>query len=113
MNTKYMPSKRTAAVKRPFRSKTPKSPKKKSDNTLFYTAAVIFCILLAMLVYRKMFAPPVVTMFACSDFCPGPREQYEVMIYKDVSSTFRCHLIGGKPETINGWKPQTICLAAQ
>ncbi len=108
-----MPRNKTAVAKRPVRSKATKPSKQKSDNTLFYTAAVIFCVLLAMLVYRKTFAPPVVTMFACSDFCPGPREQYEVMIYKDVSSTFRCYLIGGKPETINGWKPQTVCLAAQ
>lgn len=97
------------AVKK--KSVTEKKRKKKIDNSLFYTASVIFLVLLAMLVYRKIFTPPVEIAVVCGDYCPGPSEQYEKAIYTGVTNKLQCRFLGGKPETVTGWGTQTICLA--
>ncbi len=98
-----------AAKKRTTNTK-PRPVKKTKDNTLFITAGIIFCILLALLVYRKVYTPKIIEIFACSDYCPGPQEQYEVSAFEGISNKLQCQLIGGKPATITGWNTKNVCL---
>jgi hypothetical protein len=104
-----MPAKKKTKVTRLKPVKLEKK-KKKHDNTLFITASIIFLILLTMLIYRKVYTPRIVDVFACSDFCPGPQDQYEMSVYEGVSSKTQCMLIGGKFATIKGWADRNICL---
>jgi len=47
--------------------------------------------------------------FACSDYCPGPEEQYLVKVYPIVFNSAWCRLIGGDPGSYNGWGEFNIC----
>ena len=55
--------------------------------------------------------PKVVEHFACSDYCPGPREKYMVRIYEGVEDEAECLKLGGKPTSYTGWRVYKICLA--
>lgn len=55
--------------------------------------------------------PPIVDYFACSDNCPGSREQYMVKVYKDVTDSDECKKLGGTPSSYFGWGEFHICLA--
>jgi len=55
--------------------------------------------------------PKIVEVFACSDYCPGPREQYMKKIYEGVEDEETCLALGGKPYTFVGWGSTFICLA--
>ena len=55
--------------------------------------------------------PPIVDHFACSDYCPGPKEKYMVKIYKGIENPQECRAIGGKPHTYYGWGEFRICIA--
>ena len=55
--------------------------------------------------------PPVVDHFACSDYCPGPEEEYMIKIYQGVEDEEECRQIGGKPSSYTGWGTTKICLA--
>lgn len=55
--------------------------------------------------------PPVVDHFACSDYCPGPRERYMVKVYQGIEDEEECRRIGGKPSVYVGWGTFKICLA--
>ncbi len=57
--------------------------------------------------------PPIVEVFACSDYCPGPQKKYIKKVYEDVSSEGECRRLGGKPYTYFGWRKYTICLAPE
>ncbi|MEK7528921.1 MAG: hypothetical protein AAB592_04080 [Patescibacteria group bacterium] len=57
--------------------------------------------------------PPIVDHFACSDYCPGPEEQYMVKIYAGVTDENRCRQLGGKPSTYYGWDEYHICIAEE
>lgn len=54
--------------------------------------------------------PPIVDHFACSDYCPGPLEQYMVRIYQGVEDSEKCGKIGGTPYSYHGWGEFRICL---
>ncbi len=56
--------------------------------------------------------PKVVEHFACSDYCPGPREKYVKRIYKGISDNNECLAAGGRPFTYMEWDEKTVCLAA-
>lgn len=55
--------------------------------------------------------PSIVDHFACSDYCPGPQEQYIVRVYKDVTDPEECKKLGGTPSKYYGWIEYNICLA--
>ena len=55
--------------------------------------------------------PPIVDHFACSDYCPGPRERYMVKVYKGVEDEDECRKIGGRPSSYTGWGTFFICIA--
>jgi hypothetical protein len=55
--------------------------------------------------------PPIVDHFACSDYCPGPREKYMVKVYKGVTDPDECRSLGGRPATYTGWGTFHICIA--
>ncbi len=53
--------------------------------------------------------PPIVEVFACSDYCPGPREKYLVKVYQGVSDENQCKSLGGIPYTYTGWMEYHVC----
>jgi hypothetical protein len=55
--------------------------------------------------------PPIVDHFACSDYCPRPREEYMVKIYQGVEDEEECRRLGGRPSSYTGWGTTKICLA--
>jgi hypothetical protein len=55
--------------------------------------------------------PKIVEVFACSDYCPGPRENYMKRVYEGVRDEETCLALGGKPHTYIGWGSTFICLA--
>jgi hypothetical protein len=55
--------------------------------------------------------PKVVEHYACSDFCPGPREDYLVNIYEGVDNDEECSKLGGTFESYVGWGETFICIA--
>ena len=55
--------------------------------------------------------PAIVEVFACSDYCPGPEEQYVKHVYEGVSDEAECRALGGEPYTYYGWGEFTVCLA--
>ncbi len=55
--------------------------------------------------------PPVVEHFACSDYCPGPRESYVKMVYQGVEDEAECLKLGGEPYSYTGWMVYKICIA--
>ncbi len=60
---------------------------------------------------RRGRKPLIVDHFACSDFCPGPREQYMVKVYDGVTDPEACRALGGMPQTYTGWGTFRICVA--
>jgi len=55
--------------------------------------------------------PPIVNHFACSDNCPGAREEYMVKVYQGVENEKECRRLGGRPLSYTGWKTFNICIA--
>ena len=55
--------------------------------------------------------PPIVEVFACSDYCPGPKEKYLKNVYEGVDDETTCLELGGKPYTYIGWGTYFICIA--
>jgi len=55
--------------------------------------------------------PPIVDHFACSDYCPGPREQYMVKIYQGIEDEEECSKLGGRSSSYTGWGTFKICIA--
>jgi hypothetical protein len=53
--------------------------------------------------------PRIVEVFACSDYCPGPEEQYMKRVYEGVSNAAECRKLGGRLYTITGWGKRTVC----
>jgi hypothetical protein len=53
--------------------------------------------------------PPIVEVFACSDYCPGPEEQYIKRVYEGVTDEDECRGLGGKLYTIEGWGTRVVC----
>lgn len=49
--------------------------------------------------------------FACSDYCPGPKERYMVKIYEGVTNSDECRKLGGRPSAYVGWGTFHICIA--
>lgn len=55
--------------------------------------------------------PPIVEVFACSDYCPGPEEKYLKNVYEGVDDEATCLELGGKPHIYLGWGTYFICIA--
>lgn len=55
--------------------------------------------------------PPIVEVFACSDYCPGPEEQYLKKVYEGIEDPESCEEVGGKPYVYFGWGSFFVCLA--
>lgn len=55
--------------------------------------------------------PRIVEVFACSDYCPGPREAYMKKVYEGVDNETACLAVGGTPYVYTGWGEFFICLA--
>ena len=53
--------------------------------------------------------PKIVEVFACSDYCPGPEEQYMKRVYEGVTDEEECRKLGGRPYTFIGWGEFRIC----
>ena len=55
--------------------------------------------------------PPIIEVFACSDYCPGPEERYLKIVYEGVNDKETCLELGGKPYTYIGWGSYMVCIA--
>lgn len=55
--------------------------------------------------------PPIIEVFACSDYCPGPRVKYMKKVYEGVTDEDTCRELGGTPYTYVGWGSYFVCLA--
>lgn len=55
--------------------------------------------------------PKIIEVFACGDYCPGPRQKYMKRVYEGVRDEETCLALGGKPYTYIGWGSTFICLA--
>ena len=53
--------------------------------------------------------PEIIEVFACSDYCPGPREKYLKRVYAGVTDAEECRDLGGEPYTYIGWGQRTVC----
>ena len=53
--------------------------------------------------------PKIVEVFACSDNCPGPKDQYMKRVYEGVTDEEECRKLGGHPYTIVGWGKRVVC----
>jgi hypothetical protein len=53
--------------------------------------------------------PKIVEVFACSDYCPGPKENYMKRVYDGVTDEGECRRLGGHPFTIAGWGKRMVC----
>lgn len=57
--------------------------------------------------------PEIIEVFACGDYCPGPRENYIKRAYAGVTDEAECRALGGSPYTYVGWGERTICEVRQ
>lgn len=55
--------------------------------------------------------PEIIEVFACSDNCPDPREQYIVKAYKGILNAAECSRIGGRSYEYFGWTKYFVCIA--
>ncbi|MGB5246861.1 MAG: hypothetical protein WBN34_09970 [Woeseia sp.] len=55
--------------------------------------------------------PAIIDVFACSDYCPGPRGKYMKKVYEGVTDEEACRKLGGTPYTYVGWGSHFVCLA--
>jgi hypothetical protein len=55
--------------------------------------------------------PVIIDVFACSDYCPGPREQYLVKAYEGVNNREECLRLGGRPHEYVAWGKRFACIA--
>ena len=55
--------------------------------------------------------PRIVEVFACSDYCPGPRIKYLKMVYEGIDDEETCLELGGKPYRYLGWGEYFVCIA--
>lgn len=53
--------------------------------------------------------PEIIKVFACSDYCHGPREKYLVNVYKGINNASDCKRVGGIPYVYMGWGKHFIC----
>ena len=53
--------------------------------------------------------PTIVEVFACSDNCPGPEEQYIKRVYDGVTDAQECRRLGGRIIDIVGWGTRRLC----
>ena len=53
--------------------------------------------------------PKIVTVFACSDFCPGPMSSHLRQVYEGVSDEQQCRALGGCPFVVSGWGTTQYC----
>jgi hypothetical protein len=53
--------------------------------------------------------PPIVEVFACSDYCPGLPRNYIKRVYEGITDEDACRELGGEPYTYMGWGMHTVC----
>jgi hypothetical protein len=51
----------------------------------------------------------IIEVFACSDYCPGPKDKYIKRVYDGITDEEECRKLGGKPYTYIGWGQRTVC----
>ena len=74
----------------------------------FSVLAILFCGCSSNGPQQK---PPIIEVFACSDYCPGPEEKYTKQVYEGVSDKETCLKLGGTPYMYIGWGNYFVCIA--
>lgn len=82
-------------------------PAKISGVVLLFAGATVACI--SKTDTESLDTPKIVEVFACSDYCPGPEEEYIKRVYDGVTDEKECRELGGKLYMIAGWGKRTVC----
>lgn len=61
--------------------------------------------------YETFYILKIEDYFACSDNCPGEKEQYMKPIFTGIKEKTECEKYGGTYQEIIGWGVQKICIA--
>ena len=80
-----------------------------ANISVFLSAALTVTACMGETATEPSDKPKIVEVFACSDYCPGPKEQYIKRVYEDVTDGEECSRLGGKLYVITGWGKRTIC----
>lgn len=59
---------------------------------------------------EKFYLLKITDHFACSDYCPGPKEKYMKTVYEGISDPQECTEVRGFPYEYRGWVVRNICL---
>ena len=80
-----------------------------SDKALVFAASLALAGCSNGPVDEDSGSPEIIEVFACSDNCPGPREQYIKRVFAGVTDEDECRKLGGRPYTYVGWGKRTVC----
>ncbi len=76
---------------------------------IFFIVILAFVFVFFYFNFQKK--PEIIDFFACSDYCPKPKEDYIIKIYKGVSSKKECEKLNGEFYEFYGWKKYQVCKA--
>jgi len=79
-------------------------------RTLAFTLSALFAACTNHPVEEQAELPEIVEVFACSDYCPGPKEKYLRRVYDGITDAEKCRELGGSPYTYMGWGTRTVCV---
>ncbi len=82
-----------------------------SSTAIVIVASVAIATCTSGPVDDELEIPEIVEIFACSDYCPGPRERYMKRVYDGVTDEEECRKLGGRLYTFIGWGQHTVCEA--
>ncbi len=83
-----------------------------NHNKIFKYIFIVMAIILALLaffLFKSPKKPEIVDFFACSDYCPEPKENYTIKIYKGVATKKECEKLNGEFFEFYGWKKYQVC----
>lgn len=81
------------------------------DTAIVFIVSVAIAACASGPVDDELEIPEIVEVFACSDYCPGPKERYIKRVYDGVTDEEECRDLGGRPYTFIGWGRYTVCEA--
>jgi hypothetical protein len=80
-----------------------------ANIAIFFSALVGIAACISDVEKDETETPQIVEVFACSDNCPGPEENYMKHVYDGVTDKEECRRLGGHLYTIIGWGKRVVC----
>ncbi len=81
---------------------------KRSVTILIFLTLFVFAFILLFNKNQRS-KPEIIDFFACSDYCPGPKEKYIIKIYKGINTKKECEKLKGEFYEFYGWKKYQVC----